>query len=78
MDEEKNEKKYSYRTRTDKIRLRVIDGMDSICKAKGAEAVARARYYDSYDFGSTNPDGSYTGVTNEVFDGEPVQDADDL
>lgn len=78
MENSRDKKTYSYKTRKEKIRIKLIDGMDSICKSKGAEAENRAKYYDSYDFGATNPDGSYTGVTDSVFDPEPVQDADDL
>lgn len=75
---ERKPKSYSYKTRTDHVRLRIIDGLDSICEMKGPEAVAKQRYYDSYDFSKTDPEGSYTGIPNEVFDGKPVQDADDL
>lgn len=69
---------YSYRTKTNRIKLRILDGMDSICEKKGSEAQNKAKYYDSYDVKKTDPDGSYTGVPTEPFGGEPVQDADDL
>ena len=69
---------YSYRTKTNRIKLRIIDGMDSICEKKGSEAQNKAKYYDSYDVKKTDPDGSYTGVPTEPFGSEPVQDADDL
>lgn len=87
-------KTYSYKTRTDKIQLRIIDGidedkvqqggknmlcgMDSICRSKGAEAVKKAAYYDSYDFKATDPEGSYTGIPTSQFGEVPVQDVDDL
>ena len=69
---------YSYRTKTNRIKLRILDGMDSICEKKGSEAQNKAIYYDSYDVKKTDPDGSYTGVPTEPFGSEPVQDADDL
>ena len=102
MDKNKDAKKtYSYKTRKDKIRLRIVDtpeekqklsekgqmldgnhqildGMDSICKAKGREAVERAEYYNSYNLSATDPQGMYTGVPINTFGEEPVQDADDL
>lgn len=71
-------KTYSYKTRYDKIRLKIIDGMDSICKLKGPEAMNRAEYYDLYNFKATDPEGSYTGVPAKEFGEVPVQDADDL
>lgn len=71
-------KTYSYKTRQEKIKLRIIDGMDSICKLKGPEAENRAKYYDSYDFKATDPGGSYTGVPTKQFGEVPVQDVDDL
>lgn len=87
-------KTYSYKTRTDKIQLRIIDGidedkvqqgrenmlcgMDSICRSKGKDAVNKARYYDSYDFKATDPEGSYTGIPTSQFGEVPVQDVDDL
>lgn len=71
-------KTYSYKTKTRRVRLKIIDGMDSICAHKGSEAQNRAKYYDSFDLKKTDPDGSYTGVPTEPFGSEPVQDADDL
>ncbi len=87
-------KTYSYKTRTDRIQLKIIDGndekknpesgkemlcgMESICRSKGAEAVKKAEYYDSYDFKATDPEGSYTGIPTSQFGEVPVQDVDDL
>ena len=71
-------KTYSYKTRCDKIRLRIIDGMDAICESKGKEAMNRAKYYDSYNLKATDPVGSYTGFPAKEFGVVPVQDADDL
>jgi hypothetical protein len=86
-NKETKNKTYSYKTRKEKIRLRIIDtpedspvldGMDSICKSKGEEAVKRADYYDSYDWSATDPEGSYTGIPTDTFGEVPVQDVDDL
>lgn len=87
-------KTYSYKTRTDKIQLRIIDGIDdaktpensknmlcgmeSICRSKGKDAVKKAAYYDSYNFKATDPEGSYTGIPTSQFGDVPVQDVDDL
>lgn len=68
----------SYKTRREKIRLKIIDGMDSICASKGEEALRKAEYYDSYDFKATDPEGSYTGIPAKEFGKVPVQDVDDL
>lgn len=96
MDRKSNtpgNKTYSYKKRTDKIQLKIIDGnddrktpenstmlcgMDSICRSKGAEAVKKAEYYNSYDFKATDPEGSYTGIPTRQFGEVPVQDVDDL
>ncbi|MGN1121821.1 MAG: hypothetical protein ACI4RV_05595 [Eubacteriales bacterium] len=75
---EKQPKSYSYKSRKERIRLRIIDGMDSICASKGPEAQSRAQYYDTYDYKKTDPEGSYTGVPTHQFGQVPVQDADDL
>ena len=86
-NKETKNKTYSYKTRKEKIRLRIIDGsegkqmldgMDSICRAKGKEAVKRANYYDSYNLSATDPEGMYTGVPADTFGEVPVQDVDDL
>ena len=77
-NEKKEGKSYSYKTRQQKIKLKILDGMDSICKAKGPEAVRRAEYYNSYNLKATDPEGSYTGIPADPFGGKPVQDADDL
>lgn len=71
-------KTYSYKSRKERIRLKIIDGMDSICESKGPEAQSRAQYYDSYDYKMTDPGGSYTGVPAHELGAVPVQDADDL
>lgn len=77
-DNKNHGKAYSYKTRKDRIRLRIIDSMDSICKAKGKDSQSKAKYYDTYDFSKTDPQGSYTGITNDNDYQVPVQDADDL
>ena len=78
-------KTYSYTSRKEKIRLKIVDskkpyldGMESICNAKGESAVKKKEYYDKYDFTATDPEGSYTGVPEKLFGGVPVQDVDDL
>lgn len=71
-------KSYSYKTRREKIRLKLIDGMDSICDSKDPQAVEKAKYYNSFGLSKTDPLGSYTGVPSEDSDTRPVQDADDL
>lgn len=71
-------KSYSYKTRQQKIKLKILDGMDSICKSKGPEAERRAEYYNSYNLKATDPEGSYTGIPTSPFGEVPVQDADDL
>lgn len=77
-NKDKNAKTYSYKTRKEKIRLTILDSMDSICKSKGEEAVRRAEYYNSYDLKATDPQGMYTGVPAGGFGEVPVQDVDDL
>ena len=71
-------KTYSYKTRRERVRLRIIAGMESICEQKGKKATERAQYYDGYDFQKTDPQGSYTGVPTDNVGTVPVQDADDL
>lgn len=95
MEKNKEAKKtYSYKSRKDKIRLRIVDdtdvqkghpknsklldGMDSICASKGSEAMKRAEYYNQFDYKSTDPEGMYTGVPTKTFGEVPVQDVDDL
>ena len=46
-NKDKNAKTYSYKTRKEKIKLTILDSMDSICKSKGEEAERRAEYYNS-------------------------------
>lgn len=58
--------------------VHMLDGMDSICRSIGERAVNRSRYYDNYDFKSTDPQGSYTGIPINNFGERPVQDVDDL
>lgn len=84
-NKDKNAKTYSYKTRKEKIKLTILDGnkpildgMDSICKAKGEDAVRRAEYYNSYDLKATDPQGMYTGIPAKEFGEVPVQDVDDL
>ncbi len=74
----KEGKSYSYKTRQQKIKLKILDGMDSICESKGPEAQRRAEYYNSYNLKATDPEGSYTGIPAKEFGSVPVQDVDDL
>lgn len=77
-NEKKEGKSYSYKTRQQKIKLKILDSMDAICKSKGPEAEKRAEYYNSYNLKATDPEGSYTGIPANPFGDVPVQDADDL
>ena len=75
---ENKSKAYSYKSRKEKVKLRILDSMDAICESKGPEAQRRAEYYNSYDLKATDPEGSYTGIPAKPFGSVPVQDADDL